>query len=78
MKIDSFKKFLNKKVMSNEQLAQKHEKSVDYIKNQIKRGTKVELEHTKKHDVAEQIARKHVEEMHDYYDKLSKIETKEN
>lgn len=75
MKIDSFKKFLNKKVLSDEQLAKKHNVSTDNIKNQIEKGIKVELEHTKSKEVAERIARKHVEEMKDYYNKLSKIET---
>lgn len=47
------------------------------LKNQLKKGVKVEMEHTKDKRVAEKIALDHLYEDPEYYSKLSKIESKE-
>jgi hypothetical protein len=56
-------------------------KSVSQIEKQIrtnlKKGTKVEMEHTKDKKVAEKIAMDHLYEDLEYYTKLKKIESKE-
>lgn len=59
-----------------EELAKKHKVSVSQIKDQLKKGTKVEKEHTKDVELATTIASQHIDELPDYYDKLSKIEKK--
>lgn len=43
-------------------------------KSQLKKGIEVEKEHTKKKDVARQIATDHLRELPDYYTRLSKME----
>ena len=47
---------------------------MEQIKSQLAKGIKVELEHTSKHDVAEEIALDHLKEYPDYYDRLEKVE----
>jgi len=59
-----------------EQLAKKHKVSISQIKNQLKKGTKVEKEHTKDVELATTIASQHIDELPDYYDRLSKAEKK--
>jgi hypothetical protein len=59
-----------------EELAKKHKVSVSQIKDQLKKGTKVEKEHTKDVELATTIASQHIDELPDYYDRLSKIEKK--
>ena len=59
-----------------EQLAKKHKVSISQIKNQLKKGTKVEKEHTKDTELANTIASQHIDELPDYYDRLSKVEKK--
>ena len=59
-----------------EQLAKKHKVSISQIKNQLKKGTKVEKEHTKDVELATTIASQHIDELPDYYDRLSKVEKK--
>ena len=59
-----------------EQLAKKHKVSISQIKNQLKKGTKVEKEHTKDVELATTIASQHIDELPDYYDRLSKIDNK--
>ena len=59
----------------------KHGKSIDDVekelKTQLRKGTKVEKEHTNDVVKAREIAMDHLFEDPKYYDKLSKIETKE-
>lgn len=57
-----------------ESLAKKHGVSVDQIKSQVEKGTKVEMEHTDDPDVARETAMDHVFEDPKYYDKLAKME----
>ena len=59
-----------------EQLAKKHKVPLSQIKNQLKKGTKVEKEHTKNIELATTIASQHIDELPDYYDRLSKAEKK--
>ena len=56
------------------QIAKKHKVSEDVVEKAIKKGSKVEHEHTKDQKIAETIASHHLWEMIDYYDKLEKME----
>jgi hypothetical protein len=63
-------------------IAKKHtpkefEKMLSYLKKEIVKGTKVELEHTSDPKVAFEIAKDHLFEDPDYYNKLKKIEANE-
>jgi len=60
--------------MSISDIAKKHDTSVVTIKNQVKKGIKVEKEHTKDGKVAKEIAKDHEAEDPKYYDHLSKME----
>jgi hypothetical protein len=55
-------------------LAQKHGLSPDYIARQIAIGAEIETEHTKDIRKAQQIARDHIAEFPDYYERLQKME----
>lgn len=57
-------------------LAKKFNITVDYIKNQINKGVKVELEHTNSKEKATEIAMDHLSEFPDYYERLEKMEQK--
>lgn len=72
----SFKQYLNKKVLTPEEIAKKHKVHIDVIHAELKRGIKVEHEHTKNHEVARRIALAHLGERHDYYKRLAKAEKK--
>jgi hypothetical protein len=58
-----------------EDLAKKHQVSIDHIKTQLDMGSKVEIEHTKDHSAALKIAMDHVFEDPNYYTKLKKMES---
>ena len=60
--------------LSVEELASTHNVSVDQIKTQLKKGIKVEKEHTSDAVIAREIALDHLAEMPDYYDRLSDME----
>ena len=62
---------------SLEDLAKKHNVNVDDLFEQLRKGIKVEMEHTSEMIVALEIAMDHLAEDPTYYDKLKKIETKE-
>lgn len=72
----TFKQFLNKKTMSPEQIAKKHNVPLSAIKKQIGMGAKVEKEHTKSPAIAKEIAKDHIGELPDYYSRLKKVEKK--
>jgi predicted DNA-binding protein YlxM (UPF0122 family) len=59
-------------------IAEKYNVSVDKIKDKIKEGAKVELEHTTDKRVAIEIAKDHIWEDLNYYQKLKTIEIKED
>ena len=70
-------KLLDKPTRSLEQIAQKHNWSIDKMSRQLKRGIEVEKEHTSHSHVAREIALDHLWEKPDYYLKLSKMENNE-
>jgi hypothetical protein len=74
---DSFDKLFVEQLKSHktpEELAKKHNVPVSKIKDQLKKGTKVEKEHTNDSELASVIASQHLDELPDYYDRLAKIE----
>jgi len=67
---------IGKQTPSAESIAKKHNKEVEEIQAQIDKGIKVEREHTNSDDEAHEIARDHLDEFPDYYDRLDKMEKK--
>lgn len=67
-------KLLDKKTPTVGELAEKYKTSIIAVELQLKKGVKVEMEHTKKHSVAKEIALDHLGEDLYYYEKLAKIE----
>ncbi len=63
-----------KKHSSINAIAKKHKVSVKHIVAQLTKGIEVEHEHTNNHDMARDIALNHLEEIPDYYTRLSKME----
>lgn len=59
---------------SLKQIATKHNVELSYIRNQLIKGIKVELEHTSDKNVAEEIALDHLNEKPNYYELLEKVE----
>jgi len=59
---------------SVEQIAKKHDVTVASVEKAVAAGRKVEKEHTKSTKQAEKIARDHLKERPDYYEKLKKME----
>lgn len=51
-----------------------HLKSSDFPKKKLKAGQKVEKEHTKDPSIAKEIAKDHLVEDSNYYEKLKKVE----
>jgi len=60
--------------MTAQDIADKFNISLLRVKKQIEIGKKVELEHTKNHELAMDIAMDHLAEMPDYYTRLDKME----
>ena len=58
-----------------EQIAAKHKVEVSAINSQLKKGIKVEMEHTTSKAEAREIALDHLSEFPDYYDRLEKVES---
>lgn len=56
------------------EIAKKHGASIEKIRAALKQGQKVEMEHTDNAQLAYEIAKDHLYEMPDYYDKLQTIE----
>lgn len=67
---------LNVPTMTPEQLAKHHNIPLSQVQAAIKKGVKIEQEHTKHLKVANEIARDHIKEDPKYYDKLEKVEKK--
>ena len=67
-------KLLDKPTLTVGELAEKYKTSLLAVEQQLKKGIKVEMEHTKKHSVAKEIALDHLAEDLYYYEKLAKIE----
>lgn len=55
-------------------IAKKHKVSLESLESQIKKGIKVEREHTNSDSLAREIAKDHLFEIPDYYDRLDKME----
>jgi hypothetical protein len=60
--------------MSVEDIAKKHDVSIEDIKAQIEMGKKIEMEHVNDEKLASEIAMDHLEEIPDYYTRLKKME----
>jgi len=67
-------KLLDKPTPSIKQLAKKHNVDKEDIISQVKKGVKVELEHTNDPKIALEIALDHINELPDYYDRLETVE----
>jgi hypothetical protein len=63
-----------KKSKPLDKIAKKHKVSVESLEKQLKKGTKIEMEHTTDRGEAETIALHHLEEIPDYYSRLVKME----
>jgi hypothetical protein len=62
--------------LTPEDIAKKFKVSISRIHAQIRKGIKVEMEHTNDREKAKEIATDHVSEFADYYDRLNKMEDK--
>jgi hypothetical protein len=60
--------------MSIEDIAKKHDVSIESIKAQIKMGKKIEMEHVDDENLAEEISMDHLDEIPDYYTRLKEME----
>lgn len=60
---------------SAEEIAHKHGVELSVIEDQIRKGMKVEAEHTDDPKLQNEIARDHLNELPDYYDRLADMET---
>ena len=63
-----------KKYMSPEEIAKKHKIPLDTLEPELKKGIKIESEHTGDKRMARIIALQHLEELPNYYSKLKKME----
>lgn len=63
-----------KKAKPLDKIAKKHDVSIDSLKKELKKGIKVEMEHTTDRGEAEIIALHHLEELPNYYTRLIKME----
>lgn len=64
-----------KSYKSAEEIAKKHDVSLDFISKQLDIGIPIEHEHTKDEKLATIIALQHLNEIPDYYTKLKKMES---
>lgn len=69
---------LTPKTMTPSAIAKKHDVDISMIKDQLKTGVKIEMEHTDDPFTAMEIALDHLGEMPDYYTRLDDIETDVN
>jgi hypothetical protein len=74
--MQSFKEYvtdaqgLDKKTLTPEAIAKKHNVSLEHILSQLEMGIKVEQEHTSNIKIAREIALDHLNENPDYYTRL--------
>jgi len=71
-------KLLDKETPTVADLAEKYKTSLGAVEMELKKGIKVEMEHTSKHSVAKEIALDHLNEDLHYYEKLAKVEVDES
>lgn len=62
------------KTPTAKELAKKYNVEIERVNQEIKKGTKVELEHTTDQKKAREIALDHLGEFLDYYERLEKAE----
>lgn len=67
---------MGKKTPSFQEILKKHGVSYNDLANQLRKGIKIEQEHTADFDLAKEIALDHLDEFPDYYDRLEKAEKK--
>lgn len=60
--------------MTPQKIADKFDVSVSQVNSQLKKGIKVEMEHTNDKNLAREIALDHLAEFPDYYDRLDDME----
>jgi len=65
---------IGKKTPSFQEILQKHSVSYDDLAIQLRKGIKIEQEHTGDLGLAREIALDHLNEIPDYYDRLEKVE----
>ena len=65
-----------KPTLTIQEIAEKHNVELDYVIDQLLKGSEHEMEHTNKMDVAKKIALHHVAERPDYYEKLESLKLK--
>jgi len=68
---------LDKPTMSATQIAKIHSVDRSHIEDQLQKGIKVEMEHTKQYATAKEIALDHLKEDPNYYSKLLKANLEE-
>lgn len=71
-------KLLDKPTLSVVEIARKHKVDKKQIEDQLSKGIKIEMEHTKKYEVAKEIALDHLKEDPNYYTKLSSVDLEES
>lgn len=71
--IKTFTEFLNEKEFIQGGLA-KGKSDDDFNQKELRKGTKVEMEHTNDPNIAKEIAKDHLMEDPEYYVKLKKME----
>lgn len=74
MLLQEIKDLLGKKTPSLKNIAKKHKVSLRVLQVQLSKGTKIEMEHINDKAVADEIARDHLNELPDYYDRLEQVE----
>lgn len=67
---------IGKPTPSFDEIRKKHGVSHSDLAHQLRKGIKVEQEHTGDLDMAREIALDHLDEFPDYYDRLEKAEEK--
>jgi hypothetical protein len=75
-KLEESKDLIGKKTASIEDIAVKYRLCINKVEAQIAKGVRVEREHTNSDAEAHEIARDHIHEFPDYYDRLDKMEKK--
>lgn len=74
MRFDELKDNFGVPTPSAEEIAKKHNVPVAMINHELKKGEEVEKEHVKVKRLANEIARDHLSEIPDYYERLDKME----
>jgi len=76
MRLDEIKDQIGKPTPSFQEVLKKHGVPYNNLAKQLRKGIKVEQEHTSDLAMAREIALDHLDEFPDYYDRLDKAEEK--